>query len=747
MSDFPASTAAAANRLDTSKDIAKQSLGLLPRFVLLWLLLSLIVAGVLWLLYWVQLKHLQSLSLIEEGQAVELAVQSIRAELAQAGADLILLSRQSVLKQWLHTPTPQNQERITSDYVAFLKSSGRYDNVRFIDVWGQEFLRVNWGDGQATVVGEAALQDKSNRYYVKESLELGPGEIYISPFDLNLERGEIVKPMKPVIRFATSIHDEAEVKRGVLILNYNGRRLIEQIREIASQTSSNLWLLNEEGYWLFGAKSEQEWGFMFEDREQLRFKADYPQIWRTIMDSSSRGTLDTDDGLFTYAVLSPTGLMHEYEGIDFTAGERWVVVSHVPPEMLADRMQGTVYSLMVAFLLLSLFTAIVAGAITYYVHKRRQAESALLVSESAWRGLVESAPDAIVVVDERGHIEIANDQAEALFGYSRAELMGRPIESLMPQRYADRHVELRDDYTREPRARPMGEGRVLYGRRKDGSEFPVSISLSPLQVDGRLRVISDIRDVTAEREAERHIRDLNTQLVGQNDELERVNRELEAFSYSVSHDLRAPLRAIDGFSEILSQEYAQELDQRGKDYLQRVRKAAQKMGQLIDDLLNLSRIARAEIRFQDVDLSAMAADVLRELEQQEPEREVEVLVQENIQVRGDSRLLRIVLDNLFANAWKFTRDKPDARILFGMERQEDELVYYIRDNGAGFDMAYADRMFGAFQRLHDASEFPGTGIGLATVQRVIHKHGGRIWAHGESGAGASFYFTLGRETT
>lgn len=747
MSDFPASTAAVANRFGTSKGIAKRGLGLVPRFVLLWLLLSLIVAGVLWLLYWVQLKHLQSLSLIEESQAVELAVRSIRAELAQAGADLILLSRQSVLKQWLHSPTPQNQERITSDYVAFLKSSGRYDNVRFIDVWGQEFVRVNWNDGQATVVGEEALQDKSNRYYVKESLELGPGEIYISPFDLNLERGEIVKPMKPVIRFATSIHDEAEVKRGVLILNYNGRRLIEQIREIASQTSSHLWLLNEQGYWLFGARTGQEWGFMFDDREQLHFKADYPQIWRTIMDSSSSGTLETDAGLFTYTVLSPTGLMHEYEGIDFKAGERWVVVSHAPSEMLANRMQGPVYSLMVAFFLLSLFTALVAWVITYYMRKRSQAESALLASESAWRGLVESAPDAIVVVDERGHIEIANDQAEALFGYSRAELMGQPIESLMPQRYASRHVELRDDYTREPRARPMGEGRVLYGRRKDGSEFPVSISLSPIQVDGRLRVISDIRDVTAEREAEQRIRDLNTQLVGQNDELERVNRELEAFSYSVSHDLRAPLRAIDGFSEILSQEYAGALDQRGKDYLQRVRKAAQKMGQLIDDLLNLSRIARAEIRFQDVDLSAMAADVLRDLEQQEPGREVEVLIQENIQVRGDSRLLRIVLDNLFANAWKFTRDKPDARILFGMERQQDEAVYYIQDNGAGFDMAYADRMFGAFQRLHDASEFPGTGIGLATAQRVIHKHGGRIWAHGEPGEGAGFYFTLGRETT
>ncbi|RRQ22923.1 sensor histidine kinase [Thiohalobacter thiocyanaticus] len=745
MSDFPASTAVAENRLDTSTGIATRSLGLLPRFVLLWLLLSLIVAGVLWLLYWVQLKHLQSLSLIEESQAVELAVQSIRAELAQAGADLVLLSRQSVLKQWLHSPTPHNHERITSDYVAFLKSSGRYDNVRFIDAWGQEFVRVNWIDGQPTVVGEDALQDKSNRYYIKESLELGPGEIYISPFDLNLERGEIVKPMKPVIRFATSIHDEADVKRGVLVLNYNGRRLIERIREIASQTSSHLWLLNEQGYWLFGARSEQEWGFMFDDREQLHFKADYPQIWRAIMDSSSRGTLNTDDGLFTYAVLSPTGLMHEYEGIDFKAGERWVVVSHAPSEILANRMQGPVYSLVVAFFLLSLFTAIVAWAITYYVHKRRQAESALLSSESAWRGLVESAPDAIVVVNESGHIEIANAQAEALFGYSRAELIGQPVEKLIPQRYAGHHVQLRGDYAQEPKARPMGEGRVLYGLRKDGSEFPVSISLSPIQVDNKLRVISDIRDVTAEREAERHIRELNTQLVEQNNELERINRELEAFSYSVSHDLRAPLRAIDGFSEILSQEYADELDQRGRDYLQRVRRAAQKMGQLIDDLLNLSRIARAEIRFQDVDLSAMAADALRELEQQEPERRVEALIQEDIQVRGDSRLLRIVLDNLLANAWKFTRDKGDARILFGMERQQEETVYYIQDNGAGFDMAYADRMFGAFQRLHDASEFPGTGIGLATVQRVIHKHGGRIWARGEPGEGASFYFTLGRE--
>jgi signal transduction histidine kinase len=226
------------------------------------------------------------------------------------------------------------------------------------------------------------------------------------------------------------------------------------------------------------------------------------------------------------------------------------------------------------------------------------------------------------------------------------------------------------------------------------------------------------------------------------DELAASNKELEAFCYSVSHDLRAPLRSIEGFSKALESDYAEKLDPQGKDYFQRIRRASHHMGQLINDLLNLSRITRSNLNFGIVDLSAMVEKVAADLRNLYPERKVELIVPKEVKAEGDENLLLIALDNLLSNAWKFTKKTTHAKIEFGVNHHDDKDVYFIRDNGAGFEMEYVKKLFAAFQRLHDKSEFEGTGIGLATVQRIIHRHGGRIWAEGEVEHGATFYFTL-----
>jgi light-regulated signal transduction histidine kinase (bacteriophytochrome) len=225
-------------------------------------------------------------------------------------------------------------------------------------------------------------------------------------------------------------------------------------------------------------------------------------------------------------------------------------------------------------------------------------------------------------------------------------------------------------------------------------------------------------------------------------ELDAVNKELEAFSYSVSHDLRAPLRSIDGFSQALVEEYADQLDDTAADYLSRIRAATQRMGELIDDLLDLSRVTRREMHREQVDLSALATEVLGGLAREEPERQVEIGIAAGLMGRGDPHLLRLALENLLGNAWKFTSREPSVRIEFGARQEGDRPLYYVSDNGVGFDMAYADKLFGAFQRLHAAHEFPGTGIGLATVHRIVLRHGGRVWAQSEVGQGATFFFTL-----
>ena len=240
---------------------------------------------------------------------------------------------------------------------------------------------------------------------------------------------------------------------------------------------------------------------------------------------------------------------------------------------------------------------------------------------------------------------------------------------------------------------------------------------------------------------------MSESLKNTNRRLEGVNKELEAFSYSVSHDLRAPLRTIDGFSRILLEDYERSLDKEGRDYLGRVRNASQHMGYLIDDLLNLSRVTRSPLRREEVNLSELVSGVARELRESDPDREAEFTIKKDVTDWGDDSLLLVALKNLLGNAWKFTRNEPVARIEFGVREGHSnhpaDTVYYIRDNGAGFDMTYADKLFGAFQRLHGAQEFEGTGIGLATVQRIVHRHGGRVWAEGAVGKGATFYFTLG----
>jgi signal transduction histidine kinase len=258
------------------------------------------------------------------------------------------------------------------------------------------------------------------------------------------------------------------------------------------------------------------------------------------------------------------------------------------------------------------------------------------------------------------------------------------------------------------------------------------------------RTFNQMADTIVAKEKDLHKanEELEQRVAERTAQLEAANKELEAFSYSVSHDLRAPLRAIDGFSQALLEDCSDKLDREGKDYLDRICAGSQRMGQLIDDLLNLSRLARSAIARQPVNLSTLAESIVTELRTTEPERRVDVAITEELKANGDDRLLRVVLENLLGNAWKFTGKSAEPKVEFGVVQNNGTPAYFVRDNGAGFDMAYMDKLFGPFQRLHAMTEFKGTGIGLATVQRIIHRHGGRVWAEAQVGKGATFYFTL-----
>ena len=281
-----------------------------------------------------------------------------------------------------------------------------------------------------------------------------------------------------------------------------------------------------------------------------------------------------------------------------------------------------------------------------------------------------------------------------------------------------------------------------------GTPFPLELSGSCLySEDGRpTGFVAILRDITDRKLADEEIRRLNEELeqrvIDRTRQLEEANRELGAFAYSVSHDLRAPLRSIDGFGELLMDEHSDSLSRDGREAVDRMRSASRRMGRLIDDLLTLSRITRREISARHLDMSDQVRQIAAELQAGEPERGVEFIIADGVTAYGDRNLLRVLLENVIENAWKFTGGAHSPRIEFGTEIRDGETVYTIRDNGAGFEMEFVDKVFEPFHRLHSQDEFPGTGIGLATVQRIVNRHKGNVWAEGAVGSGATLYFTL-----
>jgi two-component system sensor histidine kinase EvgS len=360
----------------------------------------------------------------------------------------------------------------------------------------------------------------------------------------------------------------------------------------------------------------------------------------------------------------------------------------------------------------------------------------------------EHTPLASIELNTDFEILSWNSAAQRIFGFTKEEVLGQHVtKNILPEKAR----EAVDRVWKDLLEKRGGERSTNENITKDGRTILCEWYNTPLvNPDGTvIGVASLVDDITgrtqAEQELEKHRHHLEAMVAERTAALEEANKELESFSYSVSHDLRTPLRSIDGFSHALLEDYAEQLDDAGTNYLQRVRSSAQRMGRLIDDMLSLSRVMRYELNRKDINLSAMAQSATSKLQDYEPQREVDVDIAAGIHGWGDAHLIDIALDNLLGNAWKYTGKTDKAHIEFGLTKKNGKMIYLVRDNGVGFDMKYVDKLFGSFQRLHKTDDFEGTGIGLATVERIIRRHDGEIWAEAEVGHGATFYFTLGEE--
>jgi PAS domain S-box-containing protein len=378
----------------------------------------------------------------------------------------------------------------------------------------------------------------------------------------------------------------------------------------------------------------------------------------------------------------------------------------------------------------------------------QQQEKGLRESEARLRAVLNSALSAVIVTDDQGRVIDWNARAEKMFGWSRSEAIGLSLSgTIIPERFREGHAAGMNRFAKHGHGNVASWPVEMSARRRDGAEFPVELAIHPLVADGVRTFCGFITDITERKRAAAEIQALNQQLerrvVERTAQLENANKELEAFSYSVSHDLRAPLRHIDGFASMLTAHSNAVLDEKGRRYVKVIIEAAQRMGRLIDDLLSFSRHGRSELRRGPIDLGSVVEEVRRQFQPEMAGRSIKWQIGRLPQISGDLAMIHQVFANLLGNSIKYTRGRSEAVIEVGSQMNGDgEEVIFVRDNGAGFDPKYADRLFGVFQRLHSESEFEGNGVGLANVRRIIVRHGGRTWAEGKVDEGATFYFTV-----
>lgn len=726
---------------------------------------------------------------------VAVSAERLRSRIEFGRQDTLLLARTppvlGTFRAMMNSGTdPQDgssevlwRDRLATIFEGMLEARPEYTRVRLISFGenglpeGREIVRVNRvPGGDIRRVPESELQDKSSRPFVTETRKLAAGEVYLSPIDFEQDQGRIITPHIAAIRAATPVVDEKGRKLGMVLINIDMGRIFTIVRGPRVR-GTDYFITNQDGDFL--AHPDPARNFGFERGVQYRLQQDYPQMAGFLKDSARRftGTLETPQGrtlavavkvdydprnTSQFAIIGQTMEARELDASLMAVRNRALAAAAVVLLAGLAAIAWLTRSLSRPLRDISDMAVAVArgerqidpgralqrrdevGALARsfdtMVQRVEEREQDLREAEARTSRVIDVMPEAILVTDREGVIRRVNDRAITIFGYGRDELLGQPVELLIPERSRAGHPGQRELYAASPEIRPMGAGRDLYGRRKDGSEVPVEIALAPLGgqgADGQRgggQIVVSVADITARKAAQDVLRDTNEKLA-------RSNQELMQFAYVASHDLQEPLRMVDSYMGLIERRYKGKLDSDADEFIGYAVDGARRMKRLINDLLAYSRVSNRPLKIGPVDTGAVLADVLALYDAQIRESGATVELGALPVIEGDAGQIERLFTNLVGNALKFRSDNP-PRIGVTAQRKGDMWEFAIADNGIGIDPEFNEKIFEIFSRLHSREQYEGTGIGLAACRRIVELHGGMIWVEPGGNGGSLFRFTL-----
>lgn len=738
-------------------------------FLLLFIPIAALIAIGTWGLADSRIKAELAMLMADEKTYVELSQGRLDEELAVPIRHLTSLANEKPVLQVYEATHGSNLDPMEEAFISLLSRNPSYDKVRWIDEHGLERIRVNNQEGRPFLVPRNQLQDKHDRYFFTDTMQLDAGVIYISPLDLNVDNGQIEMPYNPTLRVATRVFDADGNARGILIINIAARSMLNAFVSSAGPAANRLMLINSDGYWLKSPDEADEWGFMFQRNVTLGSR--YPEAWEAIS-KQDKGQARLSDGLWTWNTVSPiseqdTRLSHKIH---------WKVITHLPARDLFALENQIWPAKIVSALIILLLFGFGIGRLIKAKTARAQAEkeAALARSEAeavhklqeaqaSFQMLFEANTNGLLVVNAEGQIVMVNPAFESMFGYPRSELMDQPVEMLLPAAIRSQHAAQRTEYLKQPTSRSMGAGRDLLGTRKDGSVFPIEIGLSPYWDNTQSFVLATIVDISERKRIqdeilhmnemlERRVMERTTELQSAQQEAEHLASVKGNFLANMSHEIRTPMNAILGLAYLLEKS---PIGSEELSLVKKIRIAGRSLLGIINDILDFSKIesGRLEIEHAPFRLNDVLDNVATLMSAVEYKQDVELVigpVPEGMEfLRGDALRLEQILVNLTSNALKFTER---GNVTLTVERPPEQagqetLRFSVRDTGKGIAPDKQVEIFSPFAQEDSSTSrcFGGTGLGLSICHCLVKMMGGEIGVVSELGRGSEFWFKLPTE--